>query len=231
MEDYMTPTCTETVSGIIIDLTDPRPEDIKIEDIAWALSRMARYAGHTTGPLPYSVAQHSMMVSNYVQEALNPNEHLYDVFHKYLKKKSANWHNIFSTARPEFVQRMILHGLMHDFAEAYLIDMPTPVKRLPDFYEAYKRAESKLDSVIMLALGLNFTDPIEQAASSTIVHWADMYALLVEAYNLMPSRGLTWGLDFEQPVLPMLVSFRPPLPCMQAFEELLVHYEDCRLHK
>lgn len=42
---------------------DPRPEDVCIEDIAHALSRLCRYTGHVDAPL-YSVAQHSVLVSH-----------------------------------------------------------------------------------------------------------------------------------------------------------------------
>lgn len=45
---------------------DPRPEDFVIEDIAHALSRVARFAGHTKGDLAYSVAQHSVLAARHV---------------------------------------------------------------------------------------------------------------------------------------------------------------------
>lgn len=47
---------------------DPRPEDIFIEDIAHALAMVNRFNGHT--PRPYSVAQHSVLVSRIVQPVL-----------------------------------------------------------------------------------------------------------------------------------------------------------------
>ena len=39
----------------------PRPEDVKIEDIAHALSQVCRFAGHSIWP--YSVGHHSLLVS------------------------------------------------------------------------------------------------------------------------------------------------------------------------
>ncbi len=47
---------------------DPRPEEIHIEDIAHALSRVNRYTGHTKGEFGLSVAQHSVMVSETCDE-------------------------------------------------------------------------------------------------------------------------------------------------------------------
>jgi 5'-deoxynucleotidase YfbR-like HD superfamily hydrolase len=51
-----------TYAGRRFWLLDPRPEDIDIEDIAQALSRISRYNGMTSGP-GYTVAQHSVLAS------------------------------------------------------------------------------------------------------------------------------------------------------------------------
>lgn len=50
---------------------DPRPEEIDITSIAWALSMQCRFNGHLTSF--YSVAQHSVMVSRIVES-----EHPFD---------------------------------------------------------------------------------------------------------------------------------------------------------
>lgn len=49
----------QTADGIAFSLSNPRPEDVVIEDIAIALSRTARFGGHTRKF--YSVAQHSCL--------------------------------------------------------------------------------------------------------------------------------------------------------------------------
>lgn len=50
------------LSGRRLDLLEPSPVDVEIEDIAHGLSRVARWNGQTSGAWAYSVAQHSLLV-------------------------------------------------------------------------------------------------------------------------------------------------------------------------
>lgn len=50
------------LSGRRLDLLDPSPLDVEIEDIAHGLARVARWNGQTTGDHAFSVAQHSLIV-------------------------------------------------------------------------------------------------------------------------------------------------------------------------
>ena len=50
------------LSGRRLDLLDPSPLDIEIEDIAHGLARVARWNGQTHGAHIFSVAQHSLLV-------------------------------------------------------------------------------------------------------------------------------------------------------------------------
>ena len=50
------------LSGRRLDLVNPDPKDIEIEDIAHGLCRVARWNGQTTGDHAFSVAQHSLLV-------------------------------------------------------------------------------------------------------------------------------------------------------------------------
>jgi 5'-deoxynucleotidase YfbR-like HD superfamily hydrolase len=50
------------LSGRRLDLLDPSPLDVEIEDIAHGLARVARWNGQTEGTHIYSVAQHSLLV-------------------------------------------------------------------------------------------------------------------------------------------------------------------------
>jgi 5'-deoxynucleotidase YfbR-like HD superfamily hydrolase len=59
------------LSGRRLDLLDPSPADIAIEDIAHGLARVARWNGQTEGPHAFSVAQHVLVVEK-IASALNP---------------------------------------------------------------------------------------------------------------------------------------------------------------
>ncbi|WP_350332958.1 HD family hydrolase [Coralliovum pocilloporae] len=50
------------LSGRRLDLLDPSPLDVEIEDIAHGLARVARWNGQTHGDSAFSVAQHSVLV-------------------------------------------------------------------------------------------------------------------------------------------------------------------------
>lgn len=50
------------LSGRRLDLLDPSPLDIELEDIAHGLARVARWNGQTKGDHAFSVAQHSLLV-------------------------------------------------------------------------------------------------------------------------------------------------------------------------
>lgn len=59
------------LSGRRLDLLDPSPLDIEIEDIAHGLARVARWNGQTHGAHSFSVAQHSLLVEA-IASHLNP---------------------------------------------------------------------------------------------------------------------------------------------------------------
>ncbi len=87
------------LSGRRLDLLDPTPMDIEIEDIAHGLAFVARWNGQTIGDYPYSVAEHSLLV-----EAL---------FTKMNRGIPARWQ---------------LAALLHDAPEYVIGDMISPVK-------------------------------------------------------------------------------------------------------
>lgn len=59
------------LSGRRLDLIDPSPLDVEIEDIAHGLARVARWNGQTSGEHAFSVAQHSLIVEAVVAASEN----------------------------------------------------------------------------------------------------------------------------------------------------------------
>lgn len=59
------------LSGRRLDLLDPSPLDIEIDDIAHGLARVARWNGQTIGAHSFSVAQHCLLVEA-IADHLNP---------------------------------------------------------------------------------------------------------------------------------------------------------------
>lgn len=76
-------------------------------------------------------------------------------------------------------------GLHHDDAEAFMGDIPRPLKA---FLPEYQVLETKVMQVICDQLALGF-DPAEP---HPVVKAADNWALAAEAYHLLPSKGLNW---------------------------------------
>jgi uncharacterized protein len=110
--------CLVTHSGLVLDYFFPTIESICIEDIAVGLSREFRFANQT--PEPYSVAQHSVLVSSLVP--------------------------------PE----LALTALLHDATEAYMKDLPAPLKSK---IQAYRIQEDSLMKVIAQKFNLKYPFP------------------------------------------------------------------------
>ena len=72
------------LSGRRLDLLDPSPLDIELEDIAHGLARVARWNGQTFGDHAFSVAQHSLLVERILRlqhELCAPQERLATLLH------------------------------------------------------------------------------------------------------------------------------------------------------
>lgn len=87
------------LSGRRLDLLNPSPLDIEIEDIAQGLSRVARWNGQTSGDWAFTVAQHSLVVDALVGQL-----------------------------KPLWPATWRLATLLHDGAEYVLGDLITPFK-------------------------------------------------------------------------------------------------------
>jgi 5'-deoxynucleotidase YfbR-like HD superfamily hydrolase len=87
------------LSGRRLDLLDPSPLDIEVEDIAHGLARVARWNGQTQGEHAFSVAQHCVVVEQLV-----------------------------ARIDPRIEARWRLAALLHDAAEYVIGDMISPFK-------------------------------------------------------------------------------------------------------
>jgi hypothetical protein len=181
---------SETVSGRYVDVVNPDPRTIVISDIAWSLSRQARFAGHTSSEEIWSVAQHSLFVEFLVQFALSADDavSMHHSLNTWLVQHDQR--ALTNENRLKFrTTRLLLGALLHDSAEAYLVDVPSPVKRANGIRAPYQALENKMQIAIEQSLQLCPLTPTD----NEIIKWADLYALKIEAMNLMSSRGAGWA--------------------------------------
>ncbi len=87
------------LSGRRLDLLDPSPLDIEVEDIAHGLARVARWNGQTHGAHIFSVAQHTLLVEAVLRAQI-----------------------------PRVDYRIRLAAMLHDAPEYVIGDMISPFK-------------------------------------------------------------------------------------------------------
>lgn len=80
-------TWIQTYTGLEFNFMDPDPSTVCVEDIAHALSRLCRFTGHT--PQHYSVAQHSVLVSQNIHSAYAFEGLMHDAAEAYVGDVSA----------------------------------------------------------------------------------------------------------------------------------------------
>lgn len=204
----------ETVTGKMIDIDNPHPDQIDIIDIAWGLSRIPRFAGHTITEVPYNVAQHSLLVAELTDELISGSYVSSDpTIQEDIEK-------IWNTKTGFDLSSVTLKALLHDAAEVYIGDIPSPVKRNPQIYDAIKEIEYHLMATIFEKFGLTKMSPEEER----VIHYADMIARAIEAHAFMQSRGREWNLP---PVsLVRLQQFEPPMPSLVSYNMFLEKFSD-----
>ena len=159
---------------------DPWPDDIDIRDIAGALARQCRFAGHCLRF--YSVAEHSVLLARHVGKS-SP-----DLF---------------------------LTALLHDASEAYLTDIPRPVK--PHLRD-YAPMEDRLMRVVAQKFGMLW--PLPAAVKS-----ADLAILSDErAQNMAPMKAGASDWGNMLPPLGIRLQFWPP---EKAEDEFMAAWSEC----
>lgn len=105
------------LSGRRLDLLDPTPMDIEVQDIAHGLAFVARWNGQTRGDYAYSVAEHSLLVED-----------------------------LFGRICPQASAADRLTALLHDAPEYVIGDMISPVKAAvgPGYEDLDKRLSAAI---------------------------------------------------------------------------------------
>jgi hypothetical protein len=171
----------QTVSGRWVNPFDPDPEQLDPGDIARALANQCRFGGHSR--VFYSVAQHSLIVSELVEAEGGDAE---DAF----------------------------AGLMHDATEAYLGDMPHPLKHRSALGTEFKAAEDGLEE----ALRAHFRIRAEVASIKPL----DRALLATERREFS---SVAWDWPELEGVEPLPISIEP-LPPDAAAVAFLARYEE-----
>jgi 5'-deoxynucleotidase YfbR-like HD superfamily hydrolase len=112
-----------------LDLLDPAPLDVEIEDVAHGLAFVARWNGQTAGDWPFSVAQHCLLVE--------------DLFARLSPEGCPPAHR--------------LAALLHDAPEYVIGDMISPFKAALGY--DYKAFEQRLERAVHVRFGLPAETP------------------------------------------------------------------------
>lgn len=146
----------QTYTGAAFELP-PRPSGVCLRDIARSLSMQCRFNGHVTRY--YSVAEHSIHMSDYARTALGD-------------LGAARW------------------ALLHDAPEAYLSDIPTPLKAM---LPGYREMEEEVEKAILDHIGW-YPDVISRA----VVKELDSRILVDERRHLLGAPPKPWAMDQHQ---------------------------------
>lgn len=175
------------LSGRRLDLLDPTPVDIEIEDIAHGLAFVARWNGQTHGEYAYSVAEHSLLVE--------------EIFGRIAKSAPPKWR---------------LAALLHDAPEYVIGDMISPVKASvgPGYDALDKRLAAAVH--IRFGLPASIPVPVKRQIKKADKVSAWMEATRIAGFSVAeadkffgaPDEALIRGLD---------IVLRPPVETRKAF--------------
>ncbi len=181
------------LSGRRLDLLDPTPVDIEIEDIAHGLAFVARWNGQTHGDHAYSVAEHSLLVEE-----------------------------LFGRLVPAAPQRWRLAALLHDAPEYVIGDMISPVKSAVGASYGALDARLAAAIHLRFGLPMILPDPVKRQIkrADRISAWLEATRIAGFTVNEAdrffghPDPSLVAGLDIE---------IRPPVVVRAAYTQRHAH--------
>jgi uncharacterized protein len=150
----------DTYTGSRVDILNLRPEDVELATIAHSLSRQCRFGGHCRSHV--SVAEHSCHVADWVEQNY---PHLPDV---------------------EASHSLLLAALLHDGSEAFLVDLPRPLKlALPEYVEIENRVQAAVNERFGADAGYE----------KHLIKLGDNAVMKAEAQLEMVSRAENWEME------------------------------------
>lgn len=159
--------CTHT--GRAVDPLNIKADDIDLADIARSLSMICRFNGHTK--FHYSVAQHST----------------HGALEFWARDRFA----------PHDAALVTTWFLLHDAAEAYICDMPRPIKHQPGIKELFTRIENS----ILDAVAERFSLPPIQTVQESI-DAIDLRMLFTEKRDCLRNSLCSWHPWYENEPAP-----------------------------
>lgn len=151
------PNVIQTYTRRLVDPAELSVYDIDWRDVAHALARVNRYAGHTKHAI--SVAEHCCRV------------------HDWLLMKQ---HHV----------RTRLMGLWHDAGEAYVVDIPAPLKRsLPKYKHIAEKAQSVCDNYLWNVMKKHVAE-FPHSVDFKAIEYVDKKSCLYEALAGWPGEDL-----------------------------------------
>ncbi|MYM55329.1 HD domain-containing protein [Thalassovita mangrovi] len=169
------------LSGRRLDLLDPTPMDIEVEDIAHGLAFVARWNGQTLGDFAYSVAEHSLLVE--------------DLFTRMYPGTPVKWR---------------LAALLHDAPEYVIGDMISPVKAAvgPGYDELDKRLIAAIHIRFGLPAAIPVTVKKQIKKADRVSAW--MEATQIAGFSVTEANKF-FGRPDPQVIEGLSIRLRPPV--------------------
>ncbi|MEC8572451.1 MAG: HD family hydrolase, partial [Pseudomonadota bacterium] len=183
------------LSGRRLDLLDPTPVDVEIDDIAHGLAFVARWNGQTKGDFAYSVAEHSLLVET-----------------------------LFTRMQPKAPVAWQLAALLHDAPEYVIGDMISPVKNAvgAGYGELDQRLTAAIHIRFGLPAALPKTVKAQIKKADKVSAW--MEATQIAGFSVTEANRL-FGKPNPDIIDGLSIHLRPPVEVRQDFvarhEELL----------
>jgi len=175
------------LSGRRLDLLDPTPIDIEIEDIAHGLAFVARWNGQTKGDFAYSVAEHSLLVEQ-----------------------------IYARLSPDAPAKWRLAALLHDAPEYVIGDMISPVKSAvgPGYSALDERLTAAIH--LRFGLPAALPTPIKKAIKRADKISAWLEAVQLAGFSVEEANRL-FGRTKPGTIKGLTLVLRPPIEVRNAF--------------